>query len=91
MLGISLSNPDGSPTRAGQAYLNTRDWLLAAPGRAARPRARSPPARWQDQDPLREQEEDREASLRCHAGCKLTGVLCSGSKIKVGSAPIRLS
>ncbi len=29
VLGVSLTNGDGSVTRAGQAYLTTRDWLLA--------------------------------------------------------------
>ncbi len=28
VLGISLTNADGSPTAAGQAYLSTRDWML---------------------------------------------------------------
>ncbi len=29
VLGISLTAPDGSVTRAGRAFLNTRDWLSA--------------------------------------------------------------
>lgn len=27
VLGITMSNPDGSPTRAGQAFLTTREWM----------------------------------------------------------------
>jgi hypothetical protein len=93
VLGISLSNPDGSPTRAGQAYLNTRDWLLAGSWKGCKTKGKVTTCKVGKTKIL---YASKKKTVKRPSGvtqvCKLTGK-CSaaGSKIKVGSAPIRLS
>jgi len=92
VLGISLSNPDGSPTRAGQAYLNTRDWLLAGSWKGCKTKGKVTTCKVGKTKIL---YASKKKTVKRPSGvtqvCKLTGK-CSaaGSKIKVGSAPIRL-
>jgi hypothetical protein len=93
VLGISLSNPDGSPTRAGQAYLNTRDWMLAGSWKGCKTKGKVTTCKVGKTKIL---YASKKKTVKRPSGvtqvCKLTGK-CSaaGSKIKVGSAPIRLS
>ena len=92
-LGISLSNPDGSPTRAGRAYLNTRDWMLAGSWKGCKTKGKVTTCKVGKTKIL---YASKKKTVKRPSGvtqvCKLTGK-CSaaGSKIKVGSAPIRLS
>jgi GH35 family endo-1,4-beta-xylanase len=93
VLGISLSNPDGSPTRAGQAYLNTRDWMLAGSWKGCKTKGKVTTCKVGKTKIL---YASKKKTVKRPSGvtqvCKLTGK-CSaaGSKIKVSAAPIRLS
>ncbi len=93
VLGISLSNPDGSPTRAGQAYLNTRDWMLAGSWKGCKTKGKVTTCKVGTTKIL---YASKKKTVKRPSGvtqvCKLTGK-CSaaGSKIKVTSAPVRLS
>ena len=92
-LGISLSQPDGSPTRAGRAYLNTRDWMLAGSWKGCKTKGKVTTCKVGKTKIL---YASTKKTVKRPSGvkqvCKLTGK-CSaaGSKIKVSSAPIRLS
>ena len=92
-LGISLSQPDGSPTRAGRAYLNTRDWMLAGSWKGCKTKGKVTTCKVGKTKIL---YASKKKTVKRPSGvkqvCKLTGK-CSaaGSKIKVSSAPIRLS
>ncbi|MEZ5157847.1 MAG: glycosyl hydrolase [Candidatus Nanopelagicales bacterium] len=93
VLGISLSNPDGSPTRAGQAYLNTRDWMLAGSWKGCKTKGKVTTCKVGKTKIL---YASKKKTVKRPSGvtqlCKLTGK-CSaaGSKIKVSAVPIRLS
>ena len=93
VLGITMSNPDGSPTRAGQAFLTTREWLTAGSWKGCKD------ARGVTTCTVGATKivfAAKSTSLKRPAGVTTVTTLSGASKaadtsIKVGTAPIRLS
>ena len=93
VLGITMSNPDGSPTRAGQAFLTTRQWLTAGSWKGCKD------ARGVTTCTVGATKivfAAKSTSLKRPAGVTTVTTLSGSSKaadtsIKVGTSPIRLS
>ncbi|MEZ5184671.1 MAG: glycosyl hydrolase [Candidatus Nanopelagicales bacterium] len=93
VLGISLTNSDGSPTRAGTAFTNVRDWMTAGSWKGCTTKAKVTTCKV---GTSRIMFASKSKSVKRPSGvttvCKLTGS-CSpaATRIKVTSAPIRLA
>ena len=92
VLGVSLTNGDGSVTRAGQAYLTTRDWLLAGSWKGCKEAA----VVTCTVGKTRILYAAKSTSIKPPAGvtqvCKLSGACAPvGTTVKVSASPIRLS
>ena len=93
VLGITMSNPDGSPTRAGQAFLTTREWLTAGSWKGCKD-ARGVTTCTVGATKI--VYAAKSTSLKRPAGVTTVTTLTGASKaadtaIKVGTSPIRLS
>ena len=93
VLGITMSNPDGSPTRAGQAFLTTREWMTAGSWKGCKDSRGVTTCRV---GATKIVYASKSTSLKRPAGVTTVTTLTGASKaadttIKVGTSPIRLS
>jgi GH35 family endo-1,4-beta-xylanase len=92
VLGISLTNADGSPTAAGQAYLTTRDWMLAGDWKGCKDAGGVTTCRV---GTSRIVFAAKAKTLKVAAGtqvCRLSGSCApAGATVKVTTSPLRLS
>jgi len=92
VLGISLTNADGSPTAAGQAFLTTRDWMLAGDWKGCKDAGGVTTCRV---GTTRIVFAAKAKTLKVPAGtqvCRLSGTCApAGATVKVTTSPLRLS
>lgn len=92
VLGVSLSKPDGTPTRPGRAFVTTRDWLTAGPWKGCTSNGAVTTCKVGKSRIL---YASKKTSVRPPSKvttvCKLTGkCVKAGARIKVTPAPRRL-
>ena len=93
VLGISLSQSGRPPTRAGQAYLNTRDWMLAGSWKGCKTKGKVTTCKVGKTKILYASKKKTVKRPSSHAGVQThrQSAPQRARRSKVGSAPIRLS